>query len=38
MAVLDMALKPGKELDRLVLRTVARDVVVGLMSLTLVRN
>ena len=31
----DMPLNPNKTLDHLVLRTVARDVVVGLMSLTI---
>lgn len=36
--VLDMVLDRGKELDRVVLRTTASDVVVGLMSLTLLRN
>jgi Domain of unknown function (DUF4450) len=36
--VLDMPLHPEKELDRMVLRTVAKDVVIGLMSLTLKRN
>lgn len=36
--ILDMPLHPGKELDRIVLRTVANDVVIGLMSLTLLRN
>ncbi len=36
--ILDMPLHPGKELDRMVLRTVANDVVIGLMSLTLMRN
>jgi hypothetical protein len=36
--VLDLSLHPGKELDRLVLRTVAREVVIGLMSLTLLRE
>lgn len=33
--VLDMPLDPQKNLDHLVLSTVARDVVVGLMSITL---
>jgi len=33
--VLDMPLDPHKTLDHLVLSTVARDVVVGLMSITL---
>ena len=33
--VLDMPLDPHKSLDHLVLSTVARDVVVGLMSITL---
>lgn len=36
--VLTMDLDTGKELDRLVLRTVARDVVIGLMSLTLYKT
>jgi hypothetical protein len=36
--VLDLSLHPGKELDRLVLHTVAREVVIGLMSLTLLRE
>lgn len=36
--ILDMPLHPGKELDHMVLRTVANDVVIGLMSLTLLRN
>ncbi|HEY4287378.1 MAG TPA: DUF4450 domain-containing protein [Puia sp.] len=36
--VLDMALDKGKELDRVVLRTTASDVVVGLMSMTLLRE
>lgn len=35
--VLDMPLDPHKTLDHLVLSTVARDVVVGLMSITLNR-
>ena len=33
--VLDMPLDPHKTLDHLILSTVARDVVVGLMSITL---
>lgn len=33
--ILDMPLNPEKKLDHLVLKTVARDVVVGLMSITL---
>ena len=33
--VLDMPLNPNKKLDHLVLRTIARDVVIGLMSITL---
>jgi len=33
--VLDMPLNPNKKLDHLVLRTVARDVVIGLLSITL---
>ena len=36
--VLDLPLHPEKELDRMVLRTLAGDVVIGLMSLTLLRN
>ncbi len=36
--VLDMPLHSGKELDRIVVRTVARDVVIGMMSLTLSRS
>jgi hypothetical protein len=36
--VLNMPLHPDKELDRLVLRTAAQDVVIGLMSLTLARK
>lgn len=36
--VLDMPLRPGKQLDKLVLRATARDVVVGLMSVTLLRD
>jgi hypothetical protein len=36
--VLDMPLNPHKKLDRLVLRTEAEDVVIGLMSMTLLRN
>jgi hypothetical protein len=36
--VLDLVLDRRKELDRVVLRTTASDVVVGLMSLTLLRN
>jgi hypothetical protein len=36
--VLDMPLRPGRELDRIVLRTTAQEVVIGLMSLTLLRN
>ena len=36
--VLDMPLHQEKELDRMILRTVAQDVVIGLMSLTLIRN
>lgn len=36
--VADMALQEGKGLDRLVLRAVARDVVVGLMSITLIKK
>ena len=35
--VLDMALRPGKELDRLVVRASAHDVVIGLMAVTLAR-
>lgn len=35
--VLDMCLQPGKELDKLVLTTLANDVVIGLMSITLVK-
>jgi hypothetical protein len=35
--VLDMDLDPRKELDQVVLRTVARDVVIGMMSMTLLR-
>ena len=33
--VLDMPLDASRKLDHLVLRTVARDVVIGLMSLTI---
>jgi hypothetical protein len=36
--ILDLSLDPRKELDRVVLRTVARDVVIGMMSMTLLRN
>lgn len=36
--VLDLPLHPAKELDRIVVRTVANEVVIGLMSLTLLRN
>ena len=35
--VLDMPLHPHKTLDHLVLRTTANDVVIGLMSLTLIK-
>ena len=35
--VLDMPLNPGKQLDHLVLRATARDVVIGLMSITLIK-
>jgi hypothetical protein len=36
--VLDLPLDPGKELKRVVLKAVANDVIIGLMSLTLVRQ
>jgi hypothetical protein len=36
--VTEMALQPGKTLDHLVLRAAAHDVVVGLMSVTLIRK
>jgi len=36
--ILDLSLDSRKELDRVVLRTVARDVVIGMMSMTLLRN
>jgi hypothetical protein len=36
--VADMSLQPGKALDHLVLRTVAHDVVVGLMGVTLIKT
>jgi hypothetical protein len=36
--ILDLPLIPGRELDRVVVRAVARDVVIGLMSMTLMRN
>jgi hypothetical protein len=36
--VLDLPLHPAKELDRIVVRTVANEVVIGLMSLTLLRD
>jgi hypothetical protein len=36
--ILDLPLNPDKELRSLELRTIANDVVIGLMSVTLVRN
>ncbi|HEV9035547.1 MAG TPA: DUF4450 domain-containing protein [Puia sp.] len=36
--VADMTLQPDKTLDHLVLRTTAHDVVVGLMSITLIKK
>ena len=36
--VLEMPLNPNKTLDHLVLRATARDVVVGLMSITLLKT
>ncbi|MFT3827250.1 MAG: DUF4450 domain-containing protein [Chitinophagaceae bacterium] len=35
--VLDMSLQPDKELDKLVVTTLANDVVIGVMSVTVVR-
>jgi hypothetical protein len=35
--VLDLPLDPGKELKSLELKAIANDVIIGLMSLTLVR-
>ncbi|MDB5208694.1 MAG: glycogen debranching protein, partial [Flavisolibacter sp.] len=35
--VLDLPLDPAKELKSLILKAIANDVVIGLMSLTLVR-
>lgn len=36
--VLDLPLNPGKELKSLIVHSLANDVVIGLMSVTLVRN
>ena len=36
--VLDLPLDPGKKLRSLTVRTLANDVVIGLMAVTLVRN
>lgn len=36
--VLDLSLKADKELKSLTVRTLANEVVIGLMAMTLVRN
>ena len=35
--ILDLPLKPNKQLKNLVVKTIANDVVIGLMSVTLIR-
>lgn len=36
--LLDLPLDSDKELDRLYLKTIANEVIIGLMSVTLVRD